>query len=135
MVVLQLIYFLQVIIGFLFTKPELAQTKPCISEFQLPSLTSIFPEFITQNKKEHSPLSSSSLASGSPGPTYRNSPVIFKIVRNRISDNQSKSLWVLFKTNPYPNTNQRNKLANKLGLSARVVQVWFQNRRQALKEK
>ncbi|KAI7850693.1 homeobox domain-containing protein, partial [Circinella umbellata] len=49
--------------------------------------------------------------------------------RRRTSRAQFKVLEKTFHENPKPNAHKRRSLAQKLGMTPRGVQVWFQNRR------
>eukprot|EP01136_Pigoraptor_vietnamica_P019309 Opistho-1_new@66751 len=52
-----------------------------------------------------------------------------KRVRTKISEEQIAALERAFEQTPMPDGQLREQLANQLGLSLRVIQVWFQNRR------
>lgn len=49
--------------------------------------------------------------------------------RTRTTPDQLRILQKAFTTDPMPNSSARLTLAKKLGMNARAVQVWFQNRR------
>lgn len=49
--------------------------------------------------------------------------------RTRTSPDQLRILQKAFSTDPMPNSSARMALAKRLGMNARAVQVWFQNRR------
>ena len=49
--------------------------------------------------------------------------------RRRLSVEETRYLQEAFVQNPRPNSENRNIIANKLGLSTRAIQIWFQNRR------
>lgn len=49
--------------------------------------------------------------------------------RTRTTPDQLRILQKAFSTDPMPNSSARLTLAKKLGMNARAVQVWFQNRR------
>lgn len=49
--------------------------------------------------------------------------------RTRTTPEQLRILQKAFAVDPMPNSNARLTLAKKLGMNARAVQVWFQNRR------
>lgn len=54
-----------------------------------------------------------------------------KPLRKRIGFLQTKELIVVFDSGiKFPNKYLRERLSEKLGLTPRTVQVWFQNRRQ-----
>ncbi|KAJ1562841.1 hypothetical protein HK096_001041 [Nowakowskiella sp. JEL0078] len=55
--------------------------------------------------------------------------------RRRTTMDEQEALELYFERNPLPNSATRQELAEKTGMTARAVQVWFQNRRQALKKK
>ena len=50
--------------------------------------------------------------------------------RSELAPKQLIALMAQFKADRLPNNETREKLARDLGMSARSVQVWFQNRRQ-----
>lgn len=50
--------------------------------------------------------------------------------RKRASQEQISELKKVFEKNPFPTTDARKRLAKKLGMTARSVQIWFQNQRQ-----
>ncbi|EME77415.1 uncharacterized protein MYCFIDRAFT_200686 [Pseudocercospora fijiensis CIRAD86] len=57
-----------------------------------------------------------------------------KMKRFRLTHNQTRFLLSEFARQPHPDAAQRERLAREIpGLSARQVQVWFQNRRAKLK--
>ncbi|KAI8325114.1 Homeodomain-like protein, partial [Martensiomyces pterosporus] len=49
--------------------------------------------------------------------------------RRRTTKEQLLILESTFKTSPKPSSDVRKSLAGQLGMSAREVQIWFQNRR------
>jgi len=49
--------------------------------------------------------------------------------RQRTSPEQFATLLSFFESNPNPTPKDRKKLADKTGMTARTVQIWFQNRR------
>lgn len=56
--------------------------------------------------------------------------------RKRINPDSVKILCNLFDTGVhFPSREEREKLASRLSLPSRTIQIWFQNRRQALKNK
>jgi hypothetical protein len=54
--------------------------------------------------------------------------------RKRLSQDESELLLEAFSRNPRPSQDERNELANKLGMNSRSIQIWFQNRRAKLKK-
>lgn len=56
-------------------------------------------------------------------------------LRNRttISKSQAKILQEVFEANQFPDSELKKKLQERTGLSTRVIQVWFQNRRREKK--
>lgn len=59
-----------------------------------------------------------------------------KVQRKRISPEQTNVLQGLFESGiHFPNREMRDRLSNELDLSPRTIQVWFQNRRQAARNK
>ncbi|KAI0092943.1 hypothetical protein BDY19DRAFT_989631 [Irpex rosettiformis] len=80
-------------------------------------------------------------------PYHRNAPVIpsaydqepasepvIKKKRKRADAEQLKVLNETYNRTAFPSTEERNELAKKLGMSARSVQIWFQNKRQAMRQ-
>uniref|UniRef100_A0A914VTY6 Homeobox domain-containing protein n=1 Tax=Plectus sambesii TaxID=2011161 RepID=A0A914VTY6_9BILA len=65
--------------------------------------------------------SSSSSSSSTPGRRAN---------RTRFTDYQLKTLQEFFDKQAYPKDDDLEKLSNKMGLSPRVIVVWFQNARQ-----
>ncbi|CAI9759323.1 unnamed protein product [Fraxinus pennsylvanica] len=55
--------------------------------------------------------------------------------RQRFSDEQIKSLEIIFETESRPELRMKQHLANKLGLQPRQVAIWFQNKRARSKSK
>ncbi|TFY70542.1 hypothetical protein EVG20_g2455 [Dentipellis fragilis] len=55
--------------------------------------------------------------------------------RRRATDTQIQALHGMFETNPYPTREERNNLAEEIGMEYKAVTVWFQNRRQSAKRK
>ena len=56
---------------------------------------------------------------------------IIKPKRKRANSQQLSSLLELYQKNSFPSTNDRIRLARKIGMDPRSVQIWFQNRRQS----
>ncbi|URE41502.1 START [Musa troglodytarum] len=52
---------------------------------------------------------------------------------HRPTAEQIREMEALFKESPHPDEKQRQQLSNQLGLSARQVKFWFQNRRTQIK--
>ncbi|KND00461.1 uncharacterized protein SPPG_04779 [Spizellomyces punctatus DAOM BR117] len=61
--------------------------------------------------------------------------VLGKKRRRRTSAMELEVLEAHFRRNPLPNASEREQLARETGMTARCVQVWFQNKRQSLKKK
>ncbi|WVW86903.1 hypothetical protein I302_108958 [Kwoniella bestiolae CBS 10118] len=61
------------------------------------------------------------------------SPGGFKAPRKRADDSQLTILNDVFEKTAYPSTEERDSLAKQLGMTSRSVQIWFQNRRRAVK--
>jgi hypothetical protein len=57
-----------------------------------------------------------------------------KAKRKRASASQIKILQNIFESTAFPSTVLRENLAYELGMTPRAVQIWFQNRRQAVKK-
>lgn len=53
----------------------------------------------------------------------------------RSQSHETRTLESFFEFNPMPNTQQRIRLSEFLGMNPRTVQVWFQNKRQSMKKK
>ncbi|GFZ49737.1 hypothetical protein JCM24511_07140 [Saitozyma sp. JCM 24511] len=53
--------------------------------------------------------------------------------RKRADDVQLAVLNAAFEQSAYPSTAERQRLARRLGMTSRSVQIWFQNRRRAIK--
>lgn len=53
--------------------------------------------------------------------------------RKRASPWQISVLQRAYLTNPFPSSAERRFLAERLHMSPRAVQIWFQNRRQSVK--
>lgn len=49
------------------------------------------------------------------------------------NDVQLAMLSEVFRRTQYPSTEERDELAKQLGMTSRSVQIWFQNRRRAVK--
>ncbi len=59
-----------------------------------------------------------------------------KMTRRKISPEQTAALQKVFHEGvQFPNREMRERLARQLALSPRTIQVWFQNRRQSLRNK
>ncbi|VVB08198.1 unnamed protein product [Arabis nemorensis] len=52
---------------------------------------------------------------------------------HRHTNHQIQEMEALFKENPHPDDKQRKRLSQELGLNARQVKFWFQNRRTQMK--
>lgn len=85
---------------------------------------------------------SSSGGGGGPGPKVKFVNATVEILQNQIrkeeapkkkrtrtTPEQLRILQKAFSTDPMPNSSNRLVLAKRLGMNARAVQVWFQNRR------
>ncbi|KAJ2787711.1 hypothetical protein GGI15_000482 [Coemansia interrupta] len=64
----------------------------------------------------------------------RSSPPI-KGKRKRASPQQLEILNKVFSSTSFPPTDMRNSLARELGMTPRTVQIWFQNKRQASRQR
>ncbi|KXN66073.1 homeobox [Conidiobolus coronatus NRRL 28638] len=53
--------------------------------------------------------------------------------RKRVNTMQLKILNDQFSKNPFPSIEQRSKLSGMLGISPKSIQIWFQNKRQTLR--
>ncbi|KAF7792402.1 hypothetical protein EIP86_003439 [Pleurotus ostreatoroseus] len=69
------------------------------------------------------------------GPGYDQEPEVpVKKKRKRADAEQLKVLNETYNRTAFPSTEERIELAKKLGMSARSVQIWFQNKRQAMRQ-
>ncbi|GAA5806641.1 hypothetical protein HPULCUR_012184 [Helicostylum pulchrum] len=57
-----------------------------------------------------------------------------KIRRKRATVKQTQTLQKVFERTAFPSTILRENLARHLGMSPRTVQIWFQNKRQAVRK-
>ncbi|KAJ2359006.1 hypothetical protein IWW50_000066 [Coemansia erecta] len=55
--------------------------------------------------------------------------------RKRASPQQLEVLNEVFASTSFPSTEMRNRLARQLGMTPRTVQIWFQNKRQASRQR
>jgi hypothetical protein len=53
--------------------------------------------------------------------------------RKRVNTMQLRILNEQFSKNPFPSIEQRSKLSEVLGISAKSIQIWFQNKRQTIR--
>ncbi|KXN66074.1 homeobox-domain-containing protein [Conidiobolus coronatus NRRL 28638] len=53
--------------------------------------------------------------------------------RKRVTTKQLQVLNEQFKKNPFPSIEQRSKLSDILDISAKSIQIWFQNKRQTIR--
>ncbi|KAI8334402.1 hypothetical protein BC941DRAFT_356890 [Chlamydoabsidia padenii] len=60
---------------------------------------------------------------------------LIKSKRRRASHKQLQVLNRVFQHTSFPSTQVRAQLGRQLGMSPRTVQIWFQNRRQAVRTK
>ncbi|KAJ3540233.1 hypothetical protein NM688_g6255 [Phlebia brevispora] len=68
-------------------------------------------------------------------PGYEQEPEVpVKKKRKRADAEQLKVLNETYNRTAFPSTEERIELAKKLGMSARSVQIWFQNKRQAMRQ-
>ncbi|KAJ2795695.1 hypothetical protein H4R21_005009, partial [Coemansia helicoidea] len=79
----------------------------------------------------HPPLQMPPLMAPAAGPHH--APVKGK--RKRASPQQLEVLNKVFSTTSFPSTEMRNQLARELGMTPRTVQIWFQNKRQASRQR
>ncbi|KAJ1905977.1 hypothetical protein LPJ81_001618 [Coemansia sp. IMI 209127] len=77
-----------------------------------------------------------SSASMSPPPSSLGSAAMpLKGKRKRASPQQLDTLNKVFTSTSFPSTEMRNRLARDLGMTPRTVQIWFQNKRQASRQR
>ncbi|KAJ1817726.1 hypothetical protein LPJ56_003995 [Coemansia sp. RSA 2599] len=83
--------------------------------------------------------SSSVSMSLSPQPPSSSAPLqqtpAIKGKRKRASPQQLEVLNKVFASTSFPPTDMRNSLARELGMTPRTVQIWFQNKRQASRQR
>ncbi|KAJ3028573.1 UNVERIFIED_CONTAM: hypothetical protein HDU68_001372 [Siphonaria sp. JEL0065] len=119
------------------SEPEIAATSSSpegsddsgteLEEPQLESPT-LEPGFdVLDSMQVHSPPARNRRNSSSKESTRSN--------RFRATDSELQLLTAVFAKNPFPSAALREKTAEKLGLTSRQVQFWFQNRRATLKSK
>ncbi|KXN66083.1 PAX37B protein, partial [Conidiobolus coronatus NRRL 28638] len=53
--------------------------------------------------------------------------------RKRLTPQQLQVLNYVFSQNPFPSIEERLYLSERLWISARSIQIWFQNKRQIVK--
>ncbi|KAI8828203.1 hypothetical protein BJ741DRAFT_627032 [Chytriomyces cf. hyalinus JEL632] len=58
-----------------------------------------------------------------------------KSTRLRTTETELQMLTAIFQKNPFPSAFLRKKLAERMGVTVKQVQFWFQNRRATLKDK
>ncbi|KAI8098962.1 uncharacterized protein BX664DRAFT_320033 [Halteromyces radiatus] len=66
---------------------------------------------------------------------YNNNNKMIKAKRRRASNKQLQVLNRVFEHTFFPSTQLRTQLGRQLNMSPRTVQIWFQNRRQAIRTK
>jgi hypothetical protein len=117
---------------FLTKQSEAEESKLSYLE-QLPSIASfIRPSmFLKDFNSSEKALGKVYSHSSSPTSTFHS----IKPKRKRTSTQQLKYLQTVFDTNPFPSTDQRIEMGKELGMHPRSVQIWFQNKRQSLKQK
>ncbi|KAJ1657620.1 hypothetical protein IWQ61_003014 [Dispira simplex] len=59
--------------------------------------------------------------------------LVLKAKRKRATTEQVQALNRVFETTSFPSTEMRKELAKQLNMTPRTVQIWFQNKRQALR--
>jgi hypothetical protein len=80
-------------------------------------------------------LLSPTTSSTTPKPAYNHHDRNLKAKRKRASPNQLIVLNRIFSQTYFPSTEIRIELGKQLGMSPRTVQIWFQNKRQALRSR
>lgn len=68
-------------------------------------------------------------------PSYQKGKLSSSRIRTNITKEQADILQSVFDINPFPDTTMRKQLEKVTELPARVIQVWFQNRRSKRKIK
>ncbi|KAJ1993022.1 Short stature homeobox protein 2 [Coemansia spiralis] len=83
------------------------------------------------HKSAYADAGAAQYSSGSLSPQ----PSSIKGKRKRASPQQLEVLNKVFASTSFPSTEMRNKLARELGMTPRTVQIWFQNKRQASRQR
>ena len=65
--------------------------------------------------------------------SYPSPPTEVKAKRKRANPYQLDRLQRAYDLNPFPSNEERQYLANELGMSPNSVRIWYQNKRQALR--
>ncbi|KAI9279847.1 hypothetical protein BY458DRAFT_501836 [Sporodiniella umbellata] len=97
----------------------------------LPSLSNLLVEDSYFQKRVSHRLSVASLLS--PNETEPEEPI--KVKRKRASPWQLHKLNRIFEQTRFPSTELRIELGKSLGMSSRTVQIWFQNKRQSIRNR
>ncbi|KAG1734711.1 uncharacterized protein EDB91DRAFT_583911 [Suillus paluster] len=86
----------------------------------------------------HSPYArgpiTNSVLTQEPAPMMVNDEPVIKKKRKRADAAQLKVLNETYARTAFPSTEERAELAKKLDMSARSVQIWFQNKRQSMRQ-
>ena len=104
------------------------------SPLSSPSIFLSPPSIFSSPSSISSPISSPPFSRPFPSPSTSRSdtsPTALRPVRRRrrFSPVECELLWSFFCEDPYPRSEQREKLARKLNTTPRRVQIWFQNAR------
>ncbi|KAG1466789.1 hypothetical protein G6F56_004621 [Rhizopus delemar] len=99
----------------------------------LPSLSQLSLESVTTHRHHSSSKLDIANLLSSPPSSPISSDNDSKIKRKRASPDQLTVLNRVFSQTYFPSTEVRRSLGKQLGMSPRTVQIWFQNKRQALR--
>ncbi|KAJ2402906.1 hypothetical protein GGI23_000359 [Coemansia sp. RSA 2559] len=116
-----------------FRRYEQPQSPPL---FHHASTTPPLPEY--RNNASGGAVSfivSSSSMSPPPSSSLGSAALPLKGKRKRASPQQLDTLNKVFASTSFPSTEMRNRLARDLGMTPRTVQIWFQNKRQASRQR
>ncbi|KAL1935755.1 hypothetical protein VTP01DRAFT_4895 [Rhizomucor pusillus] len=91
------------------------------------------PIFSCTNSSSTSTCSSSASGSNMDSSATQQAPPPLKAKRKRANAKQLEVLNRVFDRTFFPSTQLRAELGRQLGMSPRTVQIWFQNRRQAIR--
>ncbi|KIK09882.1 hypothetical protein K443DRAFT_82097 [Laccaria amethystina LaAM-08-1] len=108
----------------------------------VPDHRSLFDDLDPRNPRSSSPYSRGSGSSQVSPPSYTPPPAsptspeepTIKKKRKRADAAQLKVLNETYNRTAFPSTEERHALAKALDMSARSVQIWFQNKRQSMRQ-
>ncbi|KAJ9065815.1 hypothetical protein DSO57_1015643 [Entomophthora muscae] len=101
---------------------------------RLPSIRELFSDSFLLSNGIHLENTRASITFSSPAPQHSaNSFEIKPYQRHRMSPYQTLILEGVYCQTSYPSNSLRRRLAAELNLTPRMIQVWFQNKRQKLR--